>query len=164
MAIAEPPLPPPHDLEAEQSRLGAIFLSDVTLYGLVIQDGLKPEDFYREQHRVVYQAMMELYNASEPVDIVTVKNRLREAGRLDDVGGEAGVESLAGMVPAAGNLRPHAPNLPAPAPPRAHRPRPRAPAQPADDHDGDPGQRALARRRAARPGRTRREGDARRRA
>jgi len=108
MAIAEPPLAPPHDLEAEQSVLGAIFLSDVTLYGLVIQDGLKPQDFYREQHRVVYQAMMELYNASEPVDIVTVKNRLRESGRLEEVGGEAGVESLAGMVPAAGNLRHYA--------------------------------------------------------
>ncbi|MFL5890744.1 MAG: replicative DNA helicase [Solirubrobacteraceae bacterium] len=108
MAIAEPPLAPPHDLEAEQSVLGAIFLSDVTLYGLVIQDGLKPEDFYREQHRIVYQAMMELYNASEPVDIVTVKNRLRETGRLEEVGGEAGVESLAGMVPAAGNLRHYA--------------------------------------------------------
>jgi replicative DNA helicase len=108
MAIAEPPLAPPHDLEAEQSVLGAIFLSDVTLYGLVIQDGLRPQDFYREQHRVVYQAMIDLYNASEPVDIVTVKNRLREAGRLEDVGGEAGVESLAGMVPAAGNLRHYA--------------------------------------------------------
>ena len=108
MAIAEPPLAPPHDLEAEQSVLGAIFLSDVTLYGLVIQDGLRPRDFYREQHRVVYQAMIDLYNASEPVDIVTVKNRLREAGRLEDVGGEAGVESLAGMVPAAGNLRHYA--------------------------------------------------------
>ncbi len=108
MAIAEPPLAPPHDLEAEQSVLGAIFLSDVSLYGLVIQDGLRPQDFYREQHRIVYQAMMDLYNASEPVDIVTVKNRLREAGRLDDVGGEAGVESLAGMVPAAGNLRHYA--------------------------------------------------------
>ena len=108
MAIAEPPLAPPHDLEAEQSVLGAIFLSDVSLYGLVIQDGLKPRDFYREQHRVVYQAMIDLYNASEPVDIVTVKNRLRETGRLEDVGGEAGVESLAGMVPAAGNLRHYA--------------------------------------------------------
>ena len=108
MAIAEPPLAPPHDLEAEQSVLGAIFLSDVSLYGLVIQDGLRPQDFYREQHRIVYQAMIDLYNASEPVDIVTVKNRLREAGRLDDVGGEAGVESLAGMVPAAGNLRHYA--------------------------------------------------------
>jgi replicative DNA helicase len=108
MAIAEPLLAPPHDLEAEQSVLGAIFLSDVTLYGLVIQDGLKPEDFYREQHRIVYQAMIDLYNASEPVDIVTVKNRLRETGRLDEVGGEAGVESLAGMVPAAGNLRHYA--------------------------------------------------------
>jgi replicative DNA helicase len=108
MAIAAPPLAPPHDLEAEQSVLGAIFLSDVALYGLVIQDGLKPEDFYREQHRIVYAAMVDLYNASEPVDIVTVKNRLRETGRLEEVGGEAGVEALAGMVPSAGNLRHYA--------------------------------------------------------
>src|SRR3954466_9191143 len=108
MAIAEPPLAPPHDLEAEQSVLGAIFLSDVTLYGLVIQDGLKPQDFYREQHRVVYQAMMELYNASEPVDIVTVKNRLRETGRLEEVGGEGGGGALGRIGPAAGPLGHHA--------------------------------------------------------
>src|SRR4051794_6409496 len=108
MAIAESPLAPPHDLEAEQSVLGAIFLSDVALYGLVIQDGLRVDDFYREQHRAVYEAMVDLYNASEPVDIVTVKNRLRETGRLEEVGGEAGVESLAGMVPSAGNLRHYA--------------------------------------------------------
>jgi replicative DNA helicase len=108
MAIAEPPLAPPHDLEAEQSVLGAIFLSDVALYGLVIQDALKPEDFYREQHRIVYSAMVDLYNASEPVDIVTVKNQLRATGRLEEVGGEAGVEALAGMVPSAGNLRHYA--------------------------------------------------------
>src|SRR4051794_27700255 len=108
MAIAESPLAPPHDLEAEQSVLGAIFLSDVTLYGLVIQDGLRTDDFYREQHRIVYEAMVDLYNASEPVDIITVKNRLKETGRLEEVGGEAGVESLAGMVPSAGNLRHYA--------------------------------------------------------
>ena len=108
MAIAESPLAPPHDLEAEQSVLGAIFLSDVALYGLVIQDGLRADDFYREQHRAVYEAMVDLYNASEPVDIVTVKNRLRETGRLEEVGGEGGVESLAGMVPSAGNLRHYA--------------------------------------------------------
>jgi replicative DNA helicase len=108
MAIAEPPLAPPHNLEAEQSVLGAIFLSDVSLYGLVIEDGLRPEDFYREQHRVVYRAMLELYDASEPVDIVSVKERLRRKGKLEEVGGEAGVESLSGMVPQAGAVRHYA--------------------------------------------------------
>ena len=43
---------PPHNLEAEQSVLGAVLLSDRALYGLVIGDGLRPEDFYRERHRL----------------------------------------------------------------------------------------------------------------
>jgi replicative DNA helicase len=51
---------PPHNLEAEQSVLGAILLADTTLYGLVINEGLKPDHFYREQHATIYAAMLEL--------------------------------------------------------------------------------------------------------
>jgi len=110
MATAERPhlAAPPHNIEAEASVLGAILLSDKTMYGLVIEDALVPEDFYREQHRVVYAAMREMYDEGEPIDALTVTERLRQAGRLEEAGGESGVASLGGSVPAAGHLRHYA--------------------------------------------------------
>ncbi|HUB36886.1 MAG TPA: replicative DNA helicase [Solirubrobacteraceae bacterium] len=99
---------PPHNLEAEQSVLGAILLSDRALYALVIEEGLRPEDFYREHHGTIYGAMLELYHESEPVDVLTVTDRLRALGKLEDVGGSAAVDELTGVVPAAGHARRYA--------------------------------------------------------
>jgi replicative DNA helicase len=98
----------PHNLEAEQSVLGAIMLSDRSMYGLVIEEGLRPEDFYRDQHRLVYGAMLELYEASHGIDAVTVTEHLRQQGHLEDAGGEPAIHALAGSVPAAGNVRHYA--------------------------------------------------------
>jgi replicative DNA helicase len=112
MAVAETqhhqPLLPPHNLEAEQSVLGAILLADTTLYGLVINEGLRPEHFYREQHATVYRAMLELYEESREIDVLTVTEQLRQQGKLEDVGGAAMVDALAGAAPAAGNVREYA--------------------------------------------------------
>jgi replicative DNA helicase len=114
MALAEAPSSqpsgptPPYSLEAERSVLGAILLSDRTLYGLVIRDGLRPEDFYRPQHGVIYEAMLKLYGEAEPVDAVTVKEWLRSHARLDEAGGEASIDTLAVGVPAAVNVRHYA--------------------------------------------------------
>ena len=63
---------PPHSLEAEQSVLGGILLSDRAMYGLVIEEGLKADDFYRDRHRVIYESMLMLYRESEPIDVLTV--------------------------------------------------------------------------------------------
>jgi replicative DNA helicase len=102
------PLGPPHNLEAEQSVLGAILLADTTLYGLVINEGLKPDHFYRAEHQAVYQAMLDLYGESREIDVLTVTEQLRSLGRLDEVGGPAAVDALAGAAPAAGNVREYA--------------------------------------------------------
>src|ERR1700682_246146 len=99
---------PPHNLDAEQSVLGAILLSDRSLYALVIEEGLRPEDFYRDRHGAIYEAMLALYNDSEPVDVLTVTDRLRQIGKLEDVGGRATVDELTGVVPGAGHAPPHA--------------------------------------------------------
>jgi replicative DNA helicase len=99
---------PPHNLEAEQSVLGAILLSDRALYALVIEEGLRPEDFYREHHGTIYGAMLALYHESEPVDVLTVTDRLRALGKLEEVGGPAAVDELTGVVPAAGHARRYA--------------------------------------------------------
>ena len=69
---------PPHSLEAEQSVLGGILLSDRAMYGLVIEEGLKSEDFYRERHRLIYEAMLALYRDSEPIDVLTVSEHLAQ--------------------------------------------------------------------------------------
>ncbi|HEU4703501.1 MAG TPA: replicative DNA helicase [Conexibacter sp.] len=109
-AIEQTPqaLLPPHNLEAEQSVLGAILLADTTLYGLVINEGLKPEQFYREQHATIYRAMLRLYEQSREIDVLTVTEELKQSGELEQVGGPAMVDALAGAAPAAGNVREYA--------------------------------------------------------
>ncbi len=99
---------PPHNLEAEQSVLGAILLSDRAMYRLVIDDGLRPDHFYRERHRAVYRAMLDLYGRAEPVDAITVTEHLRHAGELDQLGGPSAVQSLVGVAEAPGNVRHYA--------------------------------------------------------
>ena len=101
-------LTPPHNIEAEESVLGAILLSERTLYSLVIEEGLRPGDFYRERHELIYAAMLALYERSEPVDALTTTDALRSAGTLERAGGADAVEALAGSVPNVANLRHYA--------------------------------------------------------
>src|ERR687889_406224 len=90
---------PPHNLEAEMSVLGAILISDRTLYALVIEEGLKPEDFYRDRHKVIYESMLALYHENEPIDGVTVSDHLKSRGQLDDLGGRSAIEALEAAPP-----------------------------------------------------------------
>jgi replicative DNA helicase len=99
---------PPHSIEAEQSVLGAMLLSDRTHYAFVIEEGLKVEDFYRERHREVYESMLALFTAGESIDVLTVTEHLRSRGRLDSAGGQAEIDALTAAVPAVGNLRQYA--------------------------------------------------------
>ncbi len=99
---------PPHSLEAEQSVLGGILLSDRAMYGLVIEEGLKPEDFYRDRHRAIYEAMLTLYRESEPIDVLTVSEHLRSTGKLEEAGGKAAIDELTGGVPGLGGIRRYA--------------------------------------------------------
>jgi replicative DNA helicase len=99
---------PPHSIEAEQSVLGAMLLSDRTHYAFVIEEGLKPEDFYRERNREVYESMLALFTAGESIDVLTVTEHLRSRGRLEIAGGQAEIDSLTAAVPSVGNLRQYA--------------------------------------------------------
>ena len=108
---ASPPVglsAPPQDLEAEQGVLGAILLSDATLTPLVADEGLEPAHFYRSAHGRIFEAMLELHAAGEPVDALTLRDQLRRGGALEQVGGAATLELLAGAVPAVGNVRRYA--------------------------------------------------------
>jgi replicative DNA helicase len=102
------PIAPPQNLEAEQSVLGAVLLSDTALPALIIDERLHPDDFYRESHGRIYQAMLDLHTLGEPVDALTLVEHLKQAGDLDTVGGRATIDLLAGSVPAVGNVRQYA--------------------------------------------------------
>src|ERR687887_1433358 len=102
------PTAPPQNLEAEQSVLGAVLLSDTALPALIIDERLQAEDFYRESHGRIYQAMLDLHTLGEPVDALTLVEHLKQAGELESGGGAAAVEFLAGSVPAVGNVRQYA--------------------------------------------------------
>ena len=102
------PIAPPQNLEAEQSVLGAVLLSDTALPALIIDERLHPDDFYRESHGRIYKAMLDLHTLGEPVDALTLVEHLKQAGELEAVGGRAAIDLLAGSVPAVGNVRQYA--------------------------------------------------------
>jgi replicative DNA helicase len=98
-------LVPPHNLEAEKSVLGAVLLDERHLHVLVLEEQLRPDHFYREQHGAVFAAMLKLHENNERIDHLTVAETLRERGLLDQVGGPEAIDELAGWVPAAGHAR-----------------------------------------------------------
>lgn len=96
---------PPQNLEAEQSVLGAILLDNKALDKCL--EIIKDEDLYRESHRKIFRAMLDLYDKNEAVDLITTAEQLEKKGELDAAGGAAYLASLASMVPTAANIRYH---------------------------------------------------------
>jgi replicative DNA helicase len=94
---------PPHNLDGEKSVLGAILLTDRTLHTMVLETGLTEHDFYRERHGLVFAAMRALHTAGEPIDQLTVVDKLTQHGTLEQAGGPEYVDELTGWVPAAGH-------------------------------------------------------------
>lgn len=97
---------PPQNIDAEQAVLGAIFLDPSTVD--VVLEILQPDDFYRDNHRYIFQAIMELSQEGRPVDIISVADYLREKGRLEAAGGVAYLASLPQTVSTAANVEYHA--------------------------------------------------------
>jgi len=92
----------PHNLEAERSILGAILLDDKAV--LAIFETLKPQDFYLDSHRRVFDHMLRLMDSSRPIDLVTLKDELQRASELESVGGAAYLASLTDGLPRALNI------------------------------------------------------------
>ncbi len=97
---------PPQNIEAEQAVLGAMLIKKEAI--AEVSQLLKPSDFYREAHRIVYETMLELFNRNEAVDLITVTEQLRKNDSLEKAGGIAFVTSLANAVPTAANVEYHA--------------------------------------------------------
>ncbi len=96
---------PPQSIEAEQSVLGGILLENEAINrSLEILGADAPENFYRETHRKIFLAMLELDEKSEPVDLITLTDVLKDKGWLEEVGGTTYLASLADIVPTAANI------------------------------------------------------------
>jgi len=98
-------LPPQND-EAEQSVLGAIMISQEAMDK--VADMLEKDDFYKEKHRLIYQAMHNLYRKSEPIDLLSLTNRLKDKKQLKKIGGRSYLIQLANAVATAANIKTYA--------------------------------------------------------
>jgi replicative DNA helicase len=93
---------PPHSPEAEQSVLGALMLNDEVWFN--VAEVLQAGDFYRAQHQIIFEAMTELANDNQPLDAVTVSERLQSLGLLEKAGGLANLGELTESTPGVSNV------------------------------------------------------------
>lgn len=102
MPHSENPKLPPHDLQAEQSVLGSIMIDRNAI--TKVADVLSPADFYVSAHRMTYQAMLDLFSKSEPIDVLSVTNTLKAKKELESVGGASYIADLINVVPSSAHL------------------------------------------------------------
>jgi replicative DNA helicase len=88
---------PPYAIEAEQAVLGSILIDRDAL--IQVADTLRPEDFYRRAHAIIYQAMLDVYEGGEPPDVVLISERIEKNGDIDAIGGRSYLGSLTAMTP-----------------------------------------------------------------
>ena len=93
---------PPQNVEAEQSVLGALMIDKNAI--IKIADLINEEDFYKNSHGKIYKTMLYLYEHHEPIDLLSLSNRLKETNNLKEVGGHSYLASLANSVPTAANV------------------------------------------------------------
>lgn len=94
---------PPQSIEAEQSVLGSMLIDKEVVP--VVMEILKPEDFYRPDHREIYNVIIELFDKAQPIDLITVSERLKLHGKLELVGGLEYLSNIATEVPTTANVR-----------------------------------------------------------
>jgi len=97
---------PPQNLEAEQSLLGALLIEKDAL--IRVADTVKPEDFYKQAHADIFAAMVDLFAKREPIDLLSLSNRLKDKGVLEAIGGRAYLIELTSVVPTAAHLNHYA--------------------------------------------------------
>ena len=93
---------PPQNIEAERSVLGALMLDKDAI--IKVANLLREGDFYRDDHNMIFEAMIELYEKHEPIDVLSLSNRLEEKGQLDKIGGSSYLANLANGVPSSSNV------------------------------------------------------------
>lgn len=93
---------PPQNIEAEQSLLGALLLDKEAVARVL--DSIRNDDFYRTAHMRIFDAITDLYAKHEPIDVLSVANRLEERGVLEEIGGRTYLTTLANSVPTTSNV------------------------------------------------------------
>lgn len=93
---------PPHSIEAEQSVLGSIFLDPETVVNVL--EYLESSDFYRKNHQIIFDAILQLNNRNEAIDVVTISNELDTKNQLENAGGMEYLAELAVAVPTSANV------------------------------------------------------------
>ena len=93
---------PPQSIEAEQSVLGCLMLDKNAI--VKVADFLTPEDFYRKSHQEIYQTSRELFKKGEPIDFLSISNRLKEKGLLEEIGGNSYLTELINCIPTASHV------------------------------------------------------------
>ena len=93
---------PPQDIEAEQAVIGSMLTDQDAVIAAI--EKLKPEDFYREDNKLIYSAILNIYNRAEPIDIITLKAELSSMGKIDAVGGLEYIAKLPEKVPTTANV------------------------------------------------------------
>ena len=97
---------PPQNIEAEESIISAILIDNNTLLDVI--EILAPEDFYRTAHQKIYAAITDLFDLTEPIDLVTLANKLKEKGQLEEIGSASYLARLVDTVPLAVNAQHYA--------------------------------------------------------
>ncbi len=97
---------PPQNLEAEKSLLGSVLIDKDSM--IKIADLVDIEDFYKTGHSMIFEVMLELYSKSEPIDVLTVSNRLAEKSQLEQIGGRSYLVELSNSVPTASHIQQYA--------------------------------------------------------
>lgn len=93
---------PPQDIEAEQSLLGSLMIDKNAIIKVV--DFLKSRDFYKKIHQEIYETMIELFTAREPIDLLSLSSRLKDKGILNEIGGSSYLTELINSVPTASHI------------------------------------------------------------
>jgi replicative DNA helicase len=97
---------PPQNLEIEQSFLGGLLIDKDAI--VKIADIVKPENFYKEKHKIIFEAILDLYEKREPIDLLSLTNRLQEKKQLEEIGGRSYLMDLVSSITSASNIISHA--------------------------------------------------------
>jgi replicative DNA helicase len=97
---------PPQNIEAEQFVLGAVLLENEALASAI--ETLLPDDFYKDSHKKIFNAMLELYKKGEPIDLITLTEQMNRNEQLEAVGGASYLSAIVNLVPTSANIKYHA--------------------------------------------------------
>ena len=93
---------PPHDIDAEQAVLGALLIDKEAFTS--VSEKIKPEYFYDEKNKCIFECMLILYEERQPIDLLTLTSVLKKKKMFEKVGGSAYISSLTSVVPTASNI------------------------------------------------------------